>query len=237
MKKLIIAALMAVATSGAIAAETQSMHWPRAPRLNTIEFTVSAEEWATSDTAQVIVGVDANLNQAGMDKIQTDVLASLQQMVQSDQWRITQFDRSQDQSGLEKVHVEAQARLPNNQLNNLRSKAESFSKPGMKYQLIDIQYTPSLSDKEVLQERLRQKLYERIKQELDLVSKMYPKQQYYVHKVYFGQNGVTPQPRYKTTANEQTMMMAAAPGSGENFSVNGKTVLNAMVVLAATIEE
>lgn len=240
LKPALFVVLLSLVLMPARAASTapEVQYWPHPLVLNTIELSVVAEEWASSDTAQVIVGVDANLDAAGMDKLQTDVLASLQQMVASNEWRVTQFYRNQDQSGLEKVHVEAQARLPNTQLNNLRGKAEALSKPGIKYQLVDVQYTPSLSDKEALEERLRLKLYTRVKQELDQINKIYPKQNYYVHKIYFGKNGAVPTTRYKTAGSSEAPMMAAAPApAGDNFSVGGKTVLTAWVVLAATVSE
>lgn len=233
MKKTAIAVLFALSASAAFADTLPpAEHHP----LNKIEFALATEAWVTTDTAQVIVGVDANLDQAGMDKIQEQVLASLQEIVKSDQWRVSQFMRTQDQSGLEKVHMEAQARLPSNQINNLRTKAEGLSKPGIKYSIVDVQYTPSLADQEALQEKLRQNIYIRVKAELDLINKTYPEQNYRVHTIEFGQDGATPQPIFRSAKAENAAPMMMAAANNPSFTVSGKTVLNAWVVLATPVK-
>ena len=200
------------------------------PRLNKIQLQVSAEQWVTTKTAKVIVGVDASLDQGGLDKLQSDVIANLNKLAKDTQWRITTFDRNQEQSDLEKVHIEAEARLQEGGLTTLRAKAKELSKPGVKYSIIDIQYEPSLSEFEAVRNQLRQSLYKGVSDELASLNNMYPDQHYYVHQITFSSPSDQPTPQPMVRAN---LMMAK--GTGADVSRSNNLVMVADVVVASSI--
>ena len=152
-------------------------------QLNQITFIESAERWVVAEKALVTVSIDANLDQTGIGRLQDDIMAKLKALSSSTQWRITQNYRRQDQSGLESVHAEAQARLPESQLVGLRQQADKISKPGFKINVSGIEYRPTNAETEQVKRQVRNDLYEQVKTELDSINKMYPKQRYFVNQM------------------------------------------------------
>ena len=82
------------------------------PLLNKVILQLSAEQWVTTKTALVTVGINANVNDNGIENIQGEVLIKLHQLSDKGEWHITSFNRTQDQSGLERIQISGQARLP-----------------------------------------------------------------------------------------------------------------------------
>jgi hypothetical protein len=195
--------------------------------LNRVSLRLNAEQWLMSKTSMVTVGISASVNDAALDKIQDDVIKKLNQLAKGD-WHITTFDRSQDQSGLESVRMQAQARLAGSALPGFRDRAKALSKPGETYTLDNIQFTPSEDEVRDANTALRANIYAQAKDELDRVNKMYPDQKYYIHEVNFISDLVpVPMPQ-----NVMSMAVRAGNGGG-NLAVGDKLVLNATVVLAS----
>lgn len=204
------------------------------PSLNLISFAVSAEKWVKTDTAKVVVGVDANLKQDGLEKLQGDFMQRLKQFSSNASWRITRYDRSQDRSELERVHMEAEARLPESELSGLRAQAKKMSSPGMKYSIINIEYKPSLADVEAVREAVRAEIYQKIAAEIAQLNKTYPGQNYFVHSVYFIGDGVgpTPAPRAQEMMSSAKVMRAVTLPA---MTVSDKVMLQARVYVAARV--
>ncbi len=202
------------------------------PALNIVHYQTSVEQWVTTKTALVTVGVDASLNQGGMDNLQQQVNESLKELASNVTWQMTDYERNQDSSGLERVHIEEQARLTSDQLTNLRSQTDKLSKPGIKYSIIDIQFTPSLAEIQTAQDNLRSQLYTKVKQEIELVDKTYD-QEFYVHDLEF-YPGDMPVPMPAQNDNNYKMMAVAAPQPQATMSQ--RLVMSVDVRLAATIK-
>lgn len=198
------------------------------PSLNRIHYVVQKEQWVTSDTARVIVSVNANLTDAALDRFQDKVNQNLATLAKNVSWHMTQFNRNQDSSGLEQVSAEAEARIPNGALAGLRAKADKLSVPGTKYQIVDIQYGPSDEDIQKAKDNLRQKVYAAIDEEIRSLNKLY-RQQFFVNSIDFDLIPLAPP--------MPVLMRAAAANnmSGGNVPVNQKLVLQADVVLAAKV--
>lgn len=198
--------------------------------LNQISLQLTAEQWVVTKTANVIVGIDASLNGAQLAAARQEILQKLAKFVPGAEWHITIFDRSQDSSGLEKLHIEAQARVLEQALGNIRQQAKTNSKPGQTYTLLAIDYTPTLAEVEAVRSILRNKIYSQVKDEVNRLNNLYPSQQYYVHRIDFGS--------VQTTAPMERMTLAAAKtndmGQAE-IPVSNKSLLQANVVLASTI--
>ena len=240
MKCLRVLTLSLILFSVGAMAEKPSLVQPVAPypRLNKIQFQVVAEQWVETETAKVIVSVDANVGQEALDKLQSDVVSNLNKLSKSS-WRMTQYRRNQDQSGLEKVHIELEARLPEAQLATLRSRAKSLSKPGIKYRVMNISYSPSVADTEAARETLRENLYKEIGAEIKELKSIYADQAYYVHSIQFVSDGMPiPMPASDRAEKYGAMAvsMRASGARSQPNAVSRKLTMAAVVELASSIK-
>jgi hypothetical protein len=199
------------------------------PLLNQVSLQLSAEQWVSTKTALVTVGVNASVNDSGLEKIQNEVLSKLGQISNKGEWHIVSFNRSQDQSGLEKIQISAQVRLASSDLGGLRDKAKAITKPGETFTIDNVEFTPSADELRSANMALRSDIYQQIKTEVDGLNKLYPDYKYYLHTVNFlGEVMPMAQPvaMYKTNA------MAASDARTSNLAVGDKLKVTATVVLA-----
>lgn len=199
--------------------------------MNKVTLKLSSEQYVTTKTALVTVGVNAGVNDAGLEKIQDDVLKKLNGLSSAGEWHIISFDRSQDQSGLEKVVISAQARMPASALTNLRQKTKDMSKPGETYTLDNVEFTPSEDEIRAANIQLRGLIYQQAKDEVDRLNKSYPDQKYFVHHIDFV-NAFFPQPpmpMMQGNVMRAGMAMAVAP----TLAVGNKLSIEATVTLGA----
>lgn len=198
------------------------------PPLNQISLQLNAEQWAATQTANVVVSVDASLDKLGLGEAQQTVLQKLNSIAKAN-WQITRFDRSQDQSGLETVHIEAQTRLATNALAGLRDAAKNVSKPGQTYRIQSIEFTPSLAEIEAVRLALRASIYSRAKSELAELNKMYPDQHYFLHGIDFNPPTVTPTP----IPLQKNMFAVTRVVTAEPLVINANVQMTANVVFAS----
>jgi hypothetical protein len=194
------------------------------PVLNKVQYQLSNEAWVTTKTAEVIISVNATLNENGLGKAHNDILNKLNEIAKSD-WHITQFNRSPNESGLEQLQVLAQTRLSETSLSDLREQAKKVSKPGETYKIENIAFEPTLSETEAVRGQLRNQVYQQIQNELSQLNKIYPNQHYIIHDINFMEN-VSPQPR------PRVMMLAATENSPTSAPVE---VANKMTVTANVV--
>jgi hypothetical protein len=202
---------------------------PIQPVLNDVIYQTTAEQWVTTQTAEVIVDVNATLNEEQLADAHTDILSKLDELAKSD-WHITQFNRNPNESGLEQLLVEAQTRLPETALSDLREKAKKLSKPGETITIQNIAFEPTTAEIEAVRAQLRTQIYTQVQNELAQLNKMYPNQHYAIHQLSFNGNGPTPQPML------QKAVMAMAERSSDNampVTVQNKLMMTANVDLAA----
>ncbi len=205
------------------------------PRLNKIQFVVSADKWVSTKTAKVIMAADANLQQEVLESLQPEVLGTLTKMAPDAQWRITGYQRNQDPSGLEKVHISAEARLEEKSLAVIRKLAKEKSQPGLKYTIESIQYKPSKIDIEQVRDDLRKIIYAKIQQEIVSLSHIYQGQNFYVHRIDFADGDIAPMKmRYQKMVQANTMNLAAQEVSP--LRVSDQLQMTASVTLASTID-
>jgi len=200
------------------------------PLLNTVTLELNAEQWVTTQTALVTIGVNASVTGGGLEKIQSNVLSKLNQISNKGEWHIISFNRSLGQSGLEQVQISAQARLPSSDLGGLRDRAKAITKPGETYTLDNVEFTPSENELRDANKNLRNTIYQQARNEIDVLNKANPDQHYYIHNIDFV-GRVTPQP-------PQPMMykvggMNTLASNAANISVGNKLSVSATVVLAS----
>lgn len=197
--------------------------------LNKITFQLNAEQWVTTKTALVTIGVNAGVSDVGVEKIQDEVLGKLGKISDQGTWHIVSLDRTQDQSGLEKIQIAAQARLPSLALAGLRDKAKAISKPGETFTLDNLQFTPSEEELRAANTDLRGNIYQQAKEELDRVNKAYPSQKYYLHNIDF----IGPLMPAPVAQNTFVAVRMAQGTVVKELPVGNKLVISATVTLAA----
>lgn len=197
--------------------------------LNKVTFQLSAEQWVSTKTALVIVGINATVSDSALEKIQDQVLQKLNKLSNEGEWHITSLDRSLDKSGLERLQISAQARLPSSALSNLRDKAKAISEPGETLTIDDIQFTPSADELRTANTALRNDIYQQAKDELTRLNKLYPEQKYYLHEINF-MGMVSPLPAAQNMLFSQAKM-------GGGLAVGDKLVLSATAVLASAPDQ
>jgi hypothetical protein len=200
------------------------------PPLNIINLQLQAEEWVTTKTAKVVVDINSNLGDKQLASVNADVMQKLAAISKAAEWRVTTFERTKDSSGLEKVFIQAEIRLPEAALVDLRQKAEKVSKPGETFTISNIDFTPDLLATQEANAAVRNKIYLAVKQELEHLNKMYAGQKYFLHKIYFNNSEVF-------MAAKTDMLALASPASTKSsratMTVNNKIVMSANVELAS----
>ena len=199
--------------------------------LNQVMFRLTAEQWVSSKTALVTIGINAGVSDVGVEKLQTQVLSKLQKISDQGEWHIISMERNQDQSGLEKVQMQAQARLSTAALSGLRDKAKSISQPGETYTLDNLQFSPSEEELRIANANLRASIYSQAKDELERLNKAFPDQKYVIHNIDFVGNLMMAAPMVQNTYMAMKMNQGNAPlplAVGDKLSV-GATVSLASV--------
>lgn len=172
------------------------------------------------------------MNETTLQTIQDDILKKLATLSDQGEWHIISFDRSQDQSGLEKVQISAQARLPSTALTVLRDKTKTMSKPGQTFTVDNIDFTPSEDEIRAANIALRGVIYQQAKDEVDRLNKAYPDQKYYVHDINFIE-GIIMAPGPIMPMNAMAMRSNMQSDNAPKLSVGNKLSINATVVLAS----
>ena len=203
--------------------------WKGRSGVDKVVYPVTVQQWVSTQTAKVEVSVDATLKESDLSKARGNIRANLDKIGGKADWHITQFRRSQDQSGLERVAVQAEARLPEGQLANLRQQAKAMSKAGSTYRINNIDFTPSMADMQQARADLRAKVYMQANQELVRLNKQYPGQKFHLHRVNFV--GMM-RPGMAMKGARAMFVGAAMAASPTPLTVSNRLSLNAMVFLS-----
>ena len=144
------------------------------------------------------------------------------------EWHLTQFDRSQDNSGLEKLYVQAEARIPQSSLTSVYQNAKSVSLPGASYNIASMEFKPSLEEIQQVRAQLRERLYQQARDELQRLNKVYAGQNYSLNNLVFDEGmNVTASPKIAT------MNAIAMPASATNVTVSNELMMTAIVQVAS----
>ena len=197
------------------------------PLLNKVTLRMNAEQWVTTKSALVTIGINVTVSDNDLGKAQSRIMDKLNQLAAKADWHIVSFDRSQDQSGLEKIQASAQARLVDNTLAGLREKAKAVSKPGETFTLDNVQFVPTEDEMRAANVVLRENIYQQAKTELDALNKMYPDQKYYLHQINF-MTDVAALPMIQARVSNMAVGSASAP-----VDVGDKLRISAVVTLSA----
>jgi hypothetical protein len=203
--------------------------------LDKVGFQVSAKQWVSTQTALLSVSINVTLTNADLVKARNDIMTRLNKIAAGD-WHLIQFDRSQDNSGLEKLYVQAQARVNQSVLTDIYQSAKSTSVPGAQYSISGVEFKPSLEEIQTVRATIRDNLYQQVNQELARMNKAYPTQNYSVSNLVFLE-GDNPQPPVAYGAKTLNTMVMAAASSPAPLSVSNELVLTALVEAASNRKE
>ncbi len=226
-----VLALMAI-TPFAFAADAV---FPPQMVLDKVLFQVSAKQWVTTQSALLGVNINVTLSNADLVKARSDIMERLNKIAAGD-WHLIAFERSQDNSGLEKLYVQAQARVNQTALTDIYQNAKSVSVPGAKYEIGSVEFKPSLEEVQAVLVRVREQLYQQVNDELGRLNKIYPTQNYSVSNLVFV-SGNNPPAQPLRAYKENTMMTmavgSAAPGAMPEVAVSNELTLTAVVEAAS----
>jgi uncharacterized protein YggE len=207
------------------------------PEPDKVSFTVSAEDWVQTTTANVTVHIDATLPGADAGKTRADMQKAVASLAGDAEWRFASFDHAQDQSGLETWHAELEARLKETALGGLADKAKSASKPGLQIKIGDIDFTPSLAETEAVKAKLRVQLYGQINDELKHLNDAEPGRSFRVGTVSFDMAETAPRPHplpmVRMGVASPAMAQFQPPTDDNNVAVQAKITMTADVALEA----
>ncbi|MDX1902390.1 MAG: hypothetical protein SFW66_10400 [Gammaproteobacteria bacterium] len=222
LKNIFKASALFIVCSGVVFADNNFE-----PLLDKVTLSFNADKWVVAGAALVTVGINLSLSDQDMGHVQSGILEKLDKIATKADWHIVAFNRTQDESGLEKIQASAQARLPEKILAGLRDRAKALSKPGQTFTIDDIQFTPSEQEKRDAYVALRSNIYQQIKTELAQLNQMYPEQKYSVHEIHFVDQ--TPVGTMANVMMSKQAMVAASP----ELPIGDQMKLNASVVLAS----
>lgn len=229
MTKKVFLLVFAVITlfSASIYADTRPLP------MNRIQLTLVKEQWAKTSTAKVVVNLAAVLNQKGLAATHKSIYNKLNGISRKGEWHITGFNRYKDSSGLEKLNVTAEARLPESELPSLRQRAEQVSQSGTKFTIGAIEFKPSMADMQATRAEVRHAIYEQANTELARINKVYSGQQaFFIHSINFLPERPIPQPRLM---KQRTMVMAQESVAQDSSAlvISDKVTMSALVMYAA----
>jgi hypothetical protein len=200
--------------------------------LDTIAFQVSAKQWVSTDTALLSININITLTDADLVQARATVMERLAKIAQGE-WHLTQFNRSQDSSGLEKLTVQAQVRVPQQQLTQVYQKAKSVSKPGASYEVAAIEFTPSLDEIQRIRAQLREQLYQKAQEEIGRLNTVYKTQEYSLNNLVFSDAEVQPVAQVKAYRAQASEMTLAVDSAAPNLAVSNELTMTAMVQAAS----
>jgi hypothetical protein len=152
---------------------------------DTLSLSLSAEDWVSTKTARTIINVNAAVSSDNAGSTREAMLKAVQQLAEG-QWRVTSFNRSQTETGLESWFAQFEAHLPETALGGLNEKATKLSKPGMQLNVGQIDFSPTLEENEAVKVNLRKTLMDKINAELKAVNAAFPGRDFRVSEISFG---------------------------------------------------
>ncbi len=203
------------------------------PILDKIVFQVSAKQWVSTQSALLNVNINATLTNADLVKARADIMDRLAKIAKGE-WHLLSFERSQDSSGLEKLYVQAQARVNQDALTEVYQNAKSVSIPAAKKEKSKNQFKPHHQQTNTQNTTEREQLYQQVNDEIVRMNKAYPTQNYTVNQLVFVSGDNPPvQPRPYQAKEANTMMLAGVAASAPNLNVSNELTLTAIVEAAS----
>ncbi len=198
-----------------------------------VAFDLSAEDWVTTKTAHVTVNVEAAVSATNAGSMREDMAKAVGDAAKGD-WRLTNFTRTQDSTGLEHWSVSFDSRLPESALNSLPDSLKKASKAGMQMSVGDIDFSPTLDETEATRAGLRARLVKNAVEQVATLNTSLPGRSYRIAQIAFDSAGAIVEPRILKRPMMMSAMAVSAPSSeGAGQEHAQKMTMTAHVVYAA----
>ncbi|MFA5041482.1 MAG: hypothetical protein WC464_07610 [Bdellovibrionales bacterium] len=201
-----------------------------------VSFDLSAEDWVSTKSARVVLGVEAAVNSPNAGSVRAEMAKSINDAAKAD-WRLTSFNRIQDQTGMERWSVSFEARLPESALNGLRDSVKKASKAGMQITVNGIDFSPSHDEMEAARAALRARIYKEANEQLAALNSVLPGRNYRISQIAFETDIPAPIQMLhgsgKRMMNASVMSAPAAVEMDQIQEVSQKLVVNAHITFAA----
>lgn len=207
-----------------------------------ISVNLTSEGWVQAKAARVTVSVNAAVVGEKASSTRDTMIKAVGDLASKTEWRLTSFNRNQDQTGIEQWVAQFEARLPESELGGIQAKAKAASKTGMQIAVVSVDFSPTLAEFEAVRADIRKALMTQASKELENVNAAYPDRKFRISEISFGgaQPMIAPQMmRMKGRMAMMDAQVAAAPAmEGVTNSMGGvetsqKIEMNANVTFAA----
>lgn len=179
-----------------------------------IAVTLSSEGWVQAKAARVTVSVNAAVVGEKASSTRDNMIKAVGDLASKTEWRLTSFNRNQDQTGIEQWYAVFEARLPESELGGIQAKAKAASKTGMQLAVQSVDFSPTLAEFEAVRAQIRKDLMAQATKELENVNAAYPDRKFRIAQISFGGAGGIMQPQVMMMKGRMAMMdaqVAAAP--------------------------
>ncbi|MDD3372016.1 MAG: hypothetical protein PHE27_09360 [Alphaproteobacteria bacterium] len=204
---------------------------------DTISYDIYAEDWVTTKTARVLLGVEAAVSDQNSGSMRADMAKAVNAAAKAD-WRMTNFYRSQDKTGLERWSLLFEARLSEADLGGLADDAKKASKAGMQVRVENIDFSPSREEVETARAALRVRIYKDVAEQLKELNAALPGRSYRISQIAFEHD--MPMPNALFRVGKAMAEMASAPNDGMSGGmgvgqqeVSQKILVRANVIFAS----
>jgi len=201
------------------------------PADDEVVLVLEVEDWVETTSATVRVTADLAVESGAFGAARADLVATLTGFGIDTTWRIVSFAKRADDAGYERWSVTAEARVPEAALSDLSAKAKGATKPGRALRVSDIDYSPTLAEREAVTDGLRARVYARVAKEIAALDAAFTDRAFRIRLVDFTQSF---RPMPKAAQAEMRLMRADAAPTGGGLAGAEKASLIARVHLAAT---
>ena len=228
MRLLATASLAVLCLAAPLAARAQLVP---APLQDHVGFSLSAEDWVKTDTAEVTLAVEAASPGGDAGSARGEVMKAAQSVAEAP-WQTVRFDRQQDQAGLDHWQALLRARLAEARLGGLGERARKASRAGLQLRVDQVEFTPTLAETEAVRTRLRAEIYRRATEELAAANKAFPDRGYRIAGIEFQES----RPPVGLQAPMAAQVKFASDESGAGLDVAQQLRVTARVSLQAMVK-
>ena len=197
-----------------------------------VVFDLAAEDWVNTKTARVIVSVEAAVSGANAGSTRADMIKAVNALSAAD-WRLTNFNRNQDPTGLEHWSASFEARLPEASLGGLAESAKKSSKAGMQLTVAEMDFSPTLDEIEAVKSNLRAQIYKKASEQLSTLNNTITGRNFRIATIDFAGTENTSMPVQILRQAVPISMNASVSSDAASVERSEKMRLMAHVVLSA----
>lgn len=205
---------------------------------DTIHFNLTAETTVINDTVKVMASIEAVI-QPGQDDpaLRSEIRSTLSKLISGADWQFSNFVRSTDRTGLERVSLTATTRVSETENSNLDGRAVSVSRPGLTIVRVTVDQSIPHVKIEAAEHTLRMTLLTRANDELAAVNTIMGKDKqtsavYRVSGIEFEREGSSDYSHMRTKSYAATAIMESAASDDSVLGHAEKIKLNARLTLS-----